>query len=114
MKIELLYKEGSFTEKIDSINQQNISCEDKKGKLEKLLKTFTVSRNKLLYWLRSNQMETIINSGLFNKFKDIVIVWDNAPAHIANHVKDILNFLGVKIVPLPVRCPDYNPIEFTG
>jgi hypothetical protein len=113
MKMELLYKDGGFTEKIDSINQLNIPCEDKKGRLEKLLRTYTVSNNKLLYRLRSNQMEIIVNSSLYNKFNDIAIVWDNAPPHIANHVKDILNFLGVKLTALPVRCPDYNPIEYT-
>lgn len=113
MIMELAYKEEDFTGKIDTINKLNIPCESKKEKLERLLRKFTVSSNKLLYRLRANQMKNIINSNLLNKFNDIVIVWDNAKSHIANHVKDILNLLGVKLVPLPVRCPEYNPIEYT-
>jgi hypothetical protein len=112
MKMELGYKEKDFTEKVDSINKLNISCESKKERLEKLLNRFTVSSNKLLYRLRSNQMDVISGSGLFKMFCDVVIVWDNAKAHIAHHVKDIMSFLGVRIVPLPVRCPNYNPIEY--
>ena len=45
-------------------------------RLEKLLNKFTVSSNKLLYRLRTNQMDNITSSNLFNKFNDIVIVWD--------------------------------------
>lgn len=113
MKLELAYKEDDFTKKIKNINELNIPCENKKDKLEKLLRKYTVSTNKLLYRLRSNQIKNITASNLLNKFNDIVIVWDNAKAHIAHHVKDILKFLGVKLVPLPVRCPEYNPIEYT-
>ena len=113
MKMELAYNEENFTKKIEAINQQNIPCASKKEKLEKLLRTFTISTNKLLYRLRANQMKNILSSNLLNKFNDIGIVWDNAPPHIAHHVKDILKLLGVKLVPLPVRCPEYNPIEYT-
>ena len=113
MKMELAYKEENFTKKIDFINRQNIPCQNKKERLEKLLRNYTVSTNKLLYRLRANQMKNIKSSNLFNQFNDIVIVWDNAPPHIAHHVQEILKFLGVKLVPLPVRCPEYNPIEYT-
>ena len=112
MKMELGYREKDFTEKIDVINRLNIPCESKKERLEKLLNKFTVSTNKLLYRIRSNQMDNIQNSNLLNMFSGIVIVWDNAKAHIAHHVRDIMDFLGVRISPLPVRCPDYNPIEY--
>ena len=112
MKMELAFKEEDFTQKIENINKLIIPCENKKEKLEKLLRKFTVSTNKLLYRLRTNQIENITTSNLFKKFKDIVIIWDNAKAHIALHVKDILKFLGIKLIPLPVRCPEYNPIEY--
>ena len=112
MKMELGFRDEDFTKKVDAINKLNISCEIKKEKLENLLNKFTISNNKLLYRLRSNQMENIINSNLFKKFDNFVIVWDNAKTHIANHVKNILDFLGVRISPVPVRCPDYNPIEY--
>ncbi|MDR2624263.1 MAG: transposase [Methanobrevibacter sp.] len=66
-----------------------------------------------MYRLRSNQITNIKNSKLSKKFNKIVIIWDNAKSHISNHVKDILKILEVKLVPLPVRCPKYNPIEHT-
>jgi len=78
----LLFLSDSL-KKIDAINKLNIPCESKKERLEKLLNKFTVSSNKLLYRLRTNQMNNITSSNLFNKFNDIVIVWDNAKAHIA-------------------------------
>ena len=112
MKMELGFQEEDFTAKIDRINKLNISCENKKSRLEKLLNRFTVSSNKLLHRLRFNQKNVITNSNLSNAFNDIAIVWDNAKSHIANHVKDILNFFGVKLAPLPIKCPSYNPIEY--
>jgi hypothetical protein len=113
MKIELAYNENDFTKKIETINNLEIPCESKKNKLEKLLKNFTVSPLKLLAKLRSNQKEIIKSSKLHKCFDNIAIIWDNAPTHIAIHVKELLDFLGINLVPLPVKCPDYNPIEFS-
>jgi len=83
------------------------------GKLSRLLNKFSISDKKILYRLRTNQYKNIISSKLENKFNDIVIVWDNAKAHIANHIEELLWFLGVRILPLPVRSPQYNCIEFS-
>ena len=62
MKMELAFKEEDFTQKIENINKLIIPCENKKEKLEKLLRKFTVSTNKLLYRLRANQIEKITSS----------------------------------------------------
>jgi hypothetical protein len=113
MKFELASKEKDFSKKIEIINSLKISCGDKKAKLESLLKKFTISNGKLMYRLRFNQIENIKNSNLFKKFNNIDIVWDNSKSHIANHVKDLINFLGAKLIHLPVKCPEYNPIELT-
>jgi transposase len=111
MKFELASKEKDFSKKVEAINDLDVSCEVKRDKLERLLGKFTVSNFKLMHRLRSNQRKNIENSSLYKKFRGVVIVWDNAKSHIAIHIKELLDFLGVKIVPLPVRCPEYNPIE---
>ncbi|MCC7552966.1 MAG: transposase [Methanobacteriaceae archaeon] len=38
---------------------------------------------------------------------------DNARVHIAKHVLNIAEFCGIKIIPLPPRCPEYNFIEYS-
>lgn len=41
----------------------------------------------------------------------VVIVWDGAPWHIANIVKEKAAALGIELVRLPGYSPDLNPIE---
>ena len=113
MQKELASKEKRLFQKIDGIGKLKIPYEEKREEIDKIIRSFTVSSRKLLYRLRKNQFENITDSTLYKRFKKTAIVWDNAKAHIANHVKDILEFLGVKKIPLPVRSPQYDPIKFT-
>jgi hypothetical protein len=112
MKLELVSDGDELFKKIEAIKLLNIPSIDKKEKLDKLLRKFSVSSKKLFYRLRFNQLNNVNNSNLYKKFNDFVIVWDNAKPHIAIHVKNILEYLGVKIIPLPVKSPKYNPIEY--
>ncbi len=41
----------------------------------------------------------------------VVIIWDNAPCHIAKAVKAKAAGLGIELVYLPGYSPDLNPIE---
>ncbi len=43
--------------------------------------------------------------------KPIVVIWDNAPCHVAKVVQGHAAELGVELVPLPGYSPDLNPIE---
>jgi transposase len=113
MKLELALKEKDFSQKVHKINELKINCNEKWSKLDRLLNKFRISKPKLLFRLRTNQKENILNSNLKNTLNYISIVWDNAKTHISHHVKEILEFLGVNIIPLPVRCPEFNPIELT-
>ena len=112
MQMELASKEKHLFQKIENIGKLKIHYNEKKKKIDKIIRSLTVSSRKLLYRLRKNQFDNITNSTLGKKFCKTAIVWDNAKSHIANHVKDILSFLGIKRVPLPVRSPQYNPIEY--
>jgi hypothetical protein len=113
MQMELAYKEEHLFQKIENIRKLKISYKEKKEKIDKTIRSFTVSSRKLLYRLRKNQLNNVVNSKLYKKFNETAIVWDNAKSHIANHVKEILAFFGIKRSQLPVRSPQYAPIEFT-
>jgi transposase len=41
----------------------------------------------------------------------LVLIWDNAPCHVAKIVKEAAAQLGIEVVPLPGYSPDLNPIE---
>ena len=41
----------------------------------------------------------------------VVIIWDNAPCHIARMVQGHAAELGIELIPLPGYSPDLNPIE---
>ncbi len=41
----------------------------------------------------------------------IVVIWDNAPCHIAKGVRAHAQELGIELVALPGSSPDLNPIE---
>jgi DDE superfamily endonuclease/Winged helix-turn helix len=41
----------------------------------------------------------------------LVLIWDNAPCHVAKVVKAEAAKLGIEVVPLPGYSPDLNPIE---
>ena len=41
----------------------------------------------------------------------IVVIWDNAPCHIAQVVQAHAEELGIELVALPGYSPDLNPIE---
>jgi len=41
----------------------------------------------------------------------LVIIWDNAPCHVAKIVKGKAAELGIELVYLPGYSPDLNPIE---
>jgi transposase len=41
----------------------------------------------------------------------LVLIWDNAPCHVAKIVKAEANRLGIEVVALPGYSPDLNPIE---
>jgi len=41
----------------------------------------------------------------------LVVIWDNAPCHVARSVKAEATRLGIEIVNLPGYSPDLNPIE---
>jgi transposase len=113
MQMELASKEKNLFQKIKNIEKLKTSFEEKKEKIDKIIRSFTISKRKLLYRLRKNQFNNIINSKLSKQFINTGIVWDNAKAHIANHVKDLLTFFGIKIAPLPIKSPEYNPIEYS-
>ena len=50
---------------------------------------------------------------LREEFPDVPIklVWDGAPYHRANKVKEEGNYLGITIEPLPGYSPDFMPVE---
>jgi transposase len=41
----------------------------------------------------------------------LVLIWDNAPCHVAEVVKAEAARLGIEVVNLPGYSPDLNPIE---
>jgi transposase len=41
----------------------------------------------------------------------IVVIWDNAPWHVAGSVKQVAQELGIELVQLPSYSPDLNAIE---
>lgn len=41
----------------------------------------------------------------------VVVIWDNAPCHIARMVQGHAKKLGIELIPLPGYSPDLNPIE---
>ena len=43
--------------------------------------------------------------------RELVVIWDNAPGHTANRVKEAAAALGIELVYLPSYRPDLNPIE---
>jgi hypothetical protein len=112
MQMELASKESHLFKKIDYIGKLKISYKEKKKKIDKIIRSFTISSRKLLHRLRKNQFDNIMNSNLGKQFINTPIVWDNAKSHTANHVKEIFTFLGIIRVPLPVKSPEYNPIEY--
>jgi len=47
-----------------------------------------------------------------NPSRTIILVWDNARAHLSRLVRRTANLLNIILVFLPPYSPDLNPIEF--
>jgi transposase len=101
-----------FNQKIEKIQKLSIDKYKKSDKITRLLNKIKVTSKKIDYQKRKNQETNILESNLKNKFKNYKILWDNARVHTSSHVKTVCDFLGIEIIQLPVKCPDYNPIEY--
>ncbi len=43
--------------------------------------------------------------------RKLIVVWDGAPYHRANSVRDVAAALDIELVPLPGYSPDFMPVE---
>jgi transposase len=48
---------------------------------------------------------------LGNTDRPVIILWDGAPWHRAQHLKEKAQSLNIELIPLPGYSPDLNPIE---
>ena len=59
----------------------------------------------------TSQFLTRIAEWVGKTSRRVVIIWDGAPWHRANRLKDQAASLGLELVQLPSYSPDLNPIE---
>jgi len=65
-------------------------------------------------YVKADQFNTIdVLKHLRTKFpdQDITLIWDGAPYHRAQAVKEALKVLQINLEPLPSYSPDFMPVE---
>lgn len=75
---------------------------------------FNVGQVRIFPYDCANQLHTVdVLESLRAEFPDIpiVLIWDRAPYHRADFVKNMTKILEMKIEPLPSYSPDFMPVE---
>lgn len=76
---------------------------------------FTIMpRSKFFLILKADQFNSIdVLKNLRSEFhdRDITLIWDGAPYHRAQTVKEALSVLQINLEPLPGYSPDFMPVE---
>ncbi|BAZ22942.1 transposase [Kalymmatonema gypsitolerans NIES-4073] len=74
----------------------------------------TMPAFKIFPYLKADQFNTIdVLKHLRTEFpeRDITLIWDGAPYHRAQLVKEALDVLQINLEPLPGYSPDFMPVE---
>jgi hypothetical protein len=75
---------------------------------------YNYAKVKIFPYLKADQFNTIdVLKHLRTEFPDqeITLIWDGAPYHRAQTVKQTLEVLQINIQPLPSYSPDFMPVE---
>lgn len=75
---------------------------------------YNYAKVKIFPYLKADQFNTIdVLKHLRTEFsdRDITIIWDSAPYHRAQAVKEVLEVLQINLEPLPGYSPDFMPVE---
>jgi transposase len=63
----------------------------------------TINKQTFLEWIRNNLLPTLKEG--------FVVIMDNAPWHLGEDIKTLIESTGAKLLKLPPYSPDLNPIE---
>ncbi|MBD2238853.1 transposase [Aulosira sp. FACHB-113] len=75
---------------------------------------YNYAKVKIFPYLKADQFNTIdVLKHLRTEFseRDITLIWDGAPYHRAQAVKEALEVLQINLEPLPAYSPDFMPVE---
>jgi hypothetical protein len=108
---EINPSDEEINEKIKKIGKKDISDSEKLNKTERLFKKREPTKEQINYYKLKKQKNNLFETDLEECFTDFKLFWDNATSHISKHTQKVCEYLGLKLHPFPVSCPDYNPIE---